>query len=245
MVVNWYAALIFWLVVMIYVTSGPPKKHKAKEKKMNVIVNLEKNPSMDAYVFTLDVPSKLQMPISPQLLHDYGGNPEELANYIATQLTGFIKSEVTAQVYSALLKIGVGQNASPDNYYKHLFDPYPEIQHKVYKSNTSSSGNAAVNYYSSSKYVDEYVASFQPEGEHAVVKELKKVCEGLDEMVQCPEEGCTTSAKLHQMIPHLNDSSHNWKREKIADWLESLDVNININTPGDIDINNKEDNNEH
>ena len=65
---------------------------------------------------------------------------------------------------------------------------------------------------------------------HPVLRELTQVCPALatDEF-KCPE--CMYLAVLGGIIPHLNDV-HVWSRDAIADWLESLDVDLTIQKKG-------------
>jgi hypothetical protein len=48
-------------------------------------------------------------------------------------------------------------------------------------------------------------------------------------IVPCPREGSCgkNNLQLDRAIIHLNDS-HEWSREKIADWLDSLDIDLTI-----------------
>lgn len=62
---------------------------------------------------------------------------------------------------------------------------------------------------------------------------LKEAIPGLNQSVSCPEsyhideaDGPSESS-LWLMVQHLNDT-HKWSREKIADWLETLDVDISF-----------------
>lgn len=62
----------------------------------------------------------------------------------------------------------------------------------------------------------------------SIVAQLKKVFgDILDKRVPCPACNDTYVMTLGDMIQHLNDSPHNWLRENIADWLETLDIDIN------------------
>lgn len=52
-----------------------------------------------------------------------------------------------------------------------------------------------------------------------------------NERVSCPVVGCTNIAVVLSTVVHLNDM-HEWNREtQIADWLESLDIDLNIKLP--------------
>lgn len=43
--------------------------------------------------------------------------------------------------------------------------------------------------------------------------------------VQCP--GCCEQSSLAFIIPHINDE-HKWTRERIADWLDTLDIDLTV-----------------
>ncbi len=63
----------------------------------------------------------------------------------------------------------------------------------------------------------------------ALADDLEHVLPGLREFVRCPVAGCNDLESLPQpvrrQIVHLNDS-HKWSREAIADWLDTLDVDL-------------------
>lgn len=73
---------------------------------------------------------------------------------------------------------------------------------------------------------------------HLVITDLKRVLPGLKTKVACPHRGvgCTRACgdgikmKIVDLIPHLNDIC-DWSRERIADWLETLDVDLNFYEP--------------
>jgi hypothetical protein len=60
---------------------------------------------------------------------------------------------------------------------------------------------------------------------------IEQACPGLEENVQPP---CDCYIEFYQdavlsaAIMHLNDK-HAWTREKIADWLDSLDIDLTVN----------------
>jgi hypothetical protein len=66
---------------------------------------------------------------------------------------------------------------------------------------------------------------------NAIVGDLVAAIPALAEFrTTCPEVGCTRyvlegGARLTTVVPHLNDH-HRWSREEIADWLETLDVDL-------------------
>lgn len=92
----------------------------------------------------------------------------------------------------------------------------------------------------------------QAVGGDTVVRDLRRWLPALDAMVNCPAraswgcgdclysskvcehaapelERCANTATVQRMIVHLNDN-HRWSREQIADWLETLDVDLTFPT---------------
>lgn len=61
---------------------------------------------------------------------------------------------------------------------------------------------------------------------HDVSRWLKSKFNGLDElMVKCTQ--CTFSNDVIGLVIHLNDR-HKWSREDVADYLDSLDIDLSI-----------------
>lgn len=62
---------------------------------------------------------------------------------------------------------------------------------------------------------------------------LANLLPGINEIVKCPcecERFENGLGKIKEIIIHLNDS-HKWTREAIADFLDTLDVDLNFKTP--------------
>lgn len=62
-----------------------------------------------------------------------------------------------------------------------------------------------------------------------VTRDLRRLLPGLSTRVPCPAAGCQAHADLENMVQHVNDQ-HRWTRAQIADWLESLDVDLTFPT---------------
>ena len=88
------------------------------------------------------------------------------------------------------------------------------------------------------KDMEDVCASFHGIGEHSipVIADLSKLFPSLRSMVMhCPYDGslaCGSCPHIYPMalshiIVHLNDS-HKWSRERIADWLETLPVDLTL-----------------
>lgn len=75
---------------------------------------------------------------------------------------------------------------------------------------------------------------YAPSSSGGVQSTLEKAIPGLKgAKSHCPDKQCPRSAAeepLTKVIVHLNDG-HKWKREKIADWLETLDCDLAFKTP--------------
>lgn len=56
-------------------------------------------------------------------------------------------------------------------------------------------------------------------------EKLQSLVPGLADVTRCPVKGCSSETSLWYIIQHLNDA-HKWTRERIADWLETLDSDI-------------------
>lgn len=57
---------------------------------------------------------------------------------------------------------------------------------------------------------------------------LSSVLPALATEVNCPH--CSTSRSLEALVIHLNDSAK-WTRERVADWLDTLDVDLSFPVP--------------
>lgn len=60
-------------------------------------------------------------------------------------------------------------------------------------------------------------------------EKLKTVVPGLSQTVVCPE--CAITKSLWEVVQHINDG-HKWDFKAIADWLETLDVDIKFKNTG-------------
>jgi len=77
---------------------------------------------------------------------------------------------------------------------------------------------------------DTAVVGLGPDTGSIVQKNLKKLFPALKEIVTCPvcaKLDKDRSSTLDRMIIHLNDE-HRWTREEVADWLESLDIDLEM-----------------
>lgn len=63
-----------------------------------------------------------------------------------------------------------------------------------------------------------------PEYDYEEQEKVRYLLPDLDNRKACPED-CDHTDSVWQIVQHLNDY-HQWSREEIADWLETLDINI-------------------
>lgn len=81
------------------------------------------------------------------------------------------------------------------------------------------------------KYLAETaIVGLQPDTGTIVQRNLKALFPALNEQASCPacaKLNDSTTGTIDKMIIHLNDV-HTWTREAVADWLESLDVDLGM-----------------
>jgi hypothetical protein len=67
-------------------------------------------------------------------------------------------------------------------------------------------------------------------------RELSEVIPEIESFqTKCPEGDLECDCSLYQLIQHLNDA-HQWPREKIADWLDELPVDLTFKAKGGDDV---------
>lgn len=64
------------------------------------------------------------------------------------------------------------------------------------------------------------------------LSKLKDSLPGLRVIMGCPVKLCSRKTNVWYLIVHLNDT-HKWKREQIADWLDTLDVDLSFKVEED------------
>lgn len=82
-------------------------------------------------------------------------------------------------------------------------------------------------WYTSTINFTSYTSSWNTYGTNPVVEGLGKLVPSIStETAKCPV--CLDhTASILNLIPHINDT-HKWSREAIADWLDTLDINLTI-----------------
>lgn len=143
----------------------------------------------------------------------------ELNTFLQQQVTKFQK-EMLADLakYKAELKVKAKytpqqlETLTYEQYHAAVQDALFLAEHtplyEAYKQ-----GKEAVNWH------HPYVGSAESE----VVNLLAETFNGVKEEGVCPD--CKFTRPLMDVIVHLNDK-HKWSREAIADWLETLDIDI-------------------
>jgi hypothetical protein len=63
----------------------------------------------------------------------------------------------------------------------------------------------------------------EPDVGDVITAALRSTIPGFDQLVGCPE--CPWRQELGNVVIHLNDS-HEWTRARIADWLDTLDLDL-------------------
>lgn len=118
-----------------------------------------------------------------------------------------------------------------------LYMDYAKLEESIAKANTHYT---AQNYMiqAQNAYAYSYGSTIVPGGGGksslykpvpSILGTLSKAIPSLNEIIKgCPASGCTyrkSQLPISQAIMHLNDY-HKWPRNEVADWLESLDVDL-------------------
>lgn len=90
-------------------------------------------------------------------------------------------------------------------------------------------GPIAAEVAAKKKAYDSAIAKKKGKSNLSMVQEMAKHIPGIYEQVKCPVAECASKDPIYTLIQHLNDY-HQWKREKIADWLETLDVDLTVHS---------------
>lgn len=128
-----------------------------------------------------------------------------------------IRSAVEAD--SKDINIEKEPNYPPPAFQSIISDPYQPSE--LYQSPTFNSGYSA----SAFKLIKGSSASIGA----TVVNAMEKLLPDIKKIVACP--ACGDEDTLKFIIIHLNDS-HGWTREAQADWVESLDLDLEFKTKG-------------
>lgn len=91
-----------------------------------------------------------------------------------------------------------------------------ELSHVKYLGLTESNPCAEI----------ELEPSYAWSGFESGVRKFADMVPGIYEAVKCPG-GCEGDHAIYYTIQHLNDE-HEWDREQIADWLDTLDIDLTI-----------------
>lgn len=190
-------------------------------------VSLENNPVMHSTI--VKVTTDTMYVALPNENLKYISDKQWVAKHTAEKMAKMVYEQVYAQTAKLL---GVPEAPGEEEWSKY---GQPALEQAA----SWMPGKYAINTTNSASTYTTY-SETESDGESFIVEELKKVFSGLDHVTHCPVKDCASygpfskKVKLSSLIQHLNDKSHQWSREQIADWLETLDI----------DIKAKEDNNE-
>lgn len=133
--------------------------------------------------------------------------------------------------YASLMKLASAGVISPEQteqqvklLSKSLEDAIGTSKSQLYLSKKATTGK-----YSTFKIANPPLTQ-QPHSKSltvAVPRAMSEAFPGLQEVVNCPCD-CLGTATIYYLIQHLNDTHEEWTRERIADWLETLDVKLEM-----------------
>lgn len=152
-------------------------------------------------------------------------NMQELKNVITQEILSGLFKELDKEVYEFMKDIEI---------------PHPGNNVTVHTFQMSGqSKTVGVPFQAGGKAVPLFPTVDSPNIQSVVEKgnnvtdELIKHLPDLNTIVGCPHKDCIGSGKVIEVVIHLNDK-HQDSREKIADWLETLDININFGVNNEV-----------
>lgn len=190
-----------------------------------VDINYYKDPMMDMTQVSIKF-KEIHVPVANSYLATVPNN-----EYIAHDVANKVSKMVGEEIYRKIMEhLDATANEKPAPKTSMNFEDYI-VTHKHNSANTYSK----VTWDDVEKYKQLYfntpttTTSTSGYGTgSSILKQLRQVFGDIfSELVSCPSCEGSYIISLGEMIQHLNDSPHNWSRESIADWIETLDIDIN------------------
>lgn len=117
-------------------------------------------------------------------------------------------------------------NGDKYNVVNYLYMKYSQELSKKYPEHISKTlGDALFSFLSGKFDFNASVENLMTPYERKARSLVNMIPEVMGEIVYCPQDGCTSNCSIMDTVMHLNDR-HKWKREDIADWLDTLDVDL-------------------
>jgi hypothetical protein len=178
----------------------------------------------DSYIITayLQNNTKMQMEFSAEFVMDVP--PDYLEDRIYEELTHSIKKTLPDVEFD----IKEATKYSATEVYNPIYGEAPFVSPYAMPYDTLGYKKTQVfQQEMASKYTAPYPALGPPPTNLAsnATKQLKNLIPDIEKKVKCPVKSCKAEAPLFNSVMHLNDS-HAWTPNAVADWMESLDLNL-------------------
>lgn len=150
------------------------------------------------------------------LANSPAGFLEYYSQHLAKKALKPIQDKIEEHLKSQL---GIGLN---EDYYSHYTNFSLDVENMEYNEL-----QAAANLIASQQYTIDDWSDWGSDGltPNILIDLGQQIPALIDTQVDCPACTTTYTRPLGDVIIHLNDN-HKWSREQIADWLETLDANI-------------------
>lgn len=208
-------------------------------------LHIHHDPTISASKFSW-APPKVNVVVSDELMEMHEKDAFPLLNVISDQFVKYLSKAVDDALMEALAANGF-KNVTPEEHFKHV----SAEMHQIYSGKGAEFASQLFAYANDSwidKTADEIIKDLENSSQafqktfvskgpdqqaQGVLDTLLKAVPGLKHAkASCPANGqCgDTIRALPDVIIHLNDG-HKWTREAIADWLETLDVDLSFAPP--------------
>lgn len=160
---------------------------------------------------------------------------EYLSKLSEDEARHFIVKAFTRAIEKQLLSVFYGADEHDVPSYGNEFLAPTQFKPAEYNGGLIDYDEFWVNYESSWSWEHAHTGDIaypsKNKGSSNFLKGLSNLFPALNQEVACPApKECETVSgykqKVSSMVQHLNDSPHKWPRERIADWLETLDLDI-------------------
>jgi hypothetical protein len=137
------------------------------------------------------------------------------------------KSENLAdhQFISTVVKCLKEHIGKPVTYFPNLYSPV-SVSDKVEVSYNDIQALVSLDLLKQMQLMP-FIPSSASVGTALIAAEIAKAVPAVNTLVTCPVCNLKSRVTISELIIHLNDL-HGWSREKIADWLETLDVDLTV-----------------
>lgn len=183
-------------------------------------VRVDQDYQFDCSIYTFTLVTGLQIIVRVTSEFLSGCDEGIIKDYLASEISNFLYNQIVEDL--SLMNKGFVVKKTPANIYKGMslsgyHEPADIPNKKSFWVDDSvlQEVSLSVPKYSTPKSTPQKLPD----------KILAEKLPDLNKMTNCPSKSCGKGFSISNVIIHLNDT-HEWTRERIADWLETLDANL-------------------